>query len=103
METKSKINVCVIFGGASSEHEVSKMSVVSVLNNIDRDKYNVHTIMISKSGNWFYYDGAVEDIQSIDDPARRHRRSGGARSRQGDHIPGQRRQMYFKVQSGRRI
>ena len=42
METKSKINVCVIFGGASSEHEVSKMSVVSVLNNIDRDKYNVH-------------------------------------------------------------
>ena len=69
METKSKINVCVIFGGASSEHEVSKMSVVSVLNNIDRDKYNVHTIMISKSGNWFYYDGAVEDIQSIGDPA----------------------------------
>ena len=54
----SKLNLCVIFGGASSEHEVSLLSAESVLRNIDYDKYNVHKIFISKKGEWYYYDGA---------------------------------------------
>ena len=33
-----KLNVCVIFGGASSEHEVSLVSATTVLSNLDKDK-----------------------------------------------------------------
>ena len=35
----TKLKVCVIFGGASSEHEVSCVSATSVINNLDKDKY----------------------------------------------------------------
>ena len=53
----SKLNICVIFGGASSEHEVSRMSVKTVLSNIDTEKYNVYKIAITKEGNWFFHEG----------------------------------------------
>ena len=36
-----KLKVAVLFGGASSEHEVSRMSATSVLNNLDAEKYDV--------------------------------------------------------------
>ncbi len=58
----SKLNVCVIFGGASSEHDVSRMSVKTVLSNIDTEKYNVYKIAITKEGNWLLYEGETEDI-----------------------------------------
>ena len=41
----SKINLCVIFGGASSEHEVSLLSAASVLRNLDITKYNTLTVV----------------------------------------------------------
>lgn len=62
----SKLNLCVIFGGASSEHEVSLLSAESVLRNIDYDKYNVHKIFISKKGEWYYYDGANDCLNTLD-------------------------------------
>ena len=36
-----KLNVCVLFGGISPEHEVSLRSAESVLNNMDPEKYNI--------------------------------------------------------------
>ncbi len=57
-----KKTVAVIFGGASSEHEVSLRSVVSVLQNIPRDRYNTVTVGITKNGRWLYYDGELEGI-----------------------------------------
>ena len=62
MNYTEKMNVAVIFGGKSSEHEVSRVSVTMVLNNIDREKYNVYMIGITKSGNWYLYEGAVDQI-----------------------------------------
>ncbi len=47
-----KINVGVIFGGRSSEHEVSLASAQSVMDAIDKDKYNIVPIGIDKSGRW---------------------------------------------------
>ena len=35
------LSVCILFGGMSPEHEVSLRSAESVLNNIDKSKYNV--------------------------------------------------------------
>lgn len=52
-----KLSVAVLFGGVSSEHDVSRVSAASVLDNIDREKYDVHTIGITKDGKWFYFDG----------------------------------------------
>lgn len=58
----ARIRIAVLFGGASSEHEVSLMSAYSVLSNIPKDKYNVMCIGITKKGHWLYYPGEYEDI-----------------------------------------
>ena len=39
-----KLNVCVLFGGMSPEYEVSLRSAESVLNNLNKEKYNVFPV-----------------------------------------------------------
>ena len=58
------IDLCLIFGGTSSEHEVSLRSVTSVIKNVDREKYNLILLGITKSGRWLMYNGPVELIES---------------------------------------
>ena len=58
-----KLNVCVLFGGVSTEHDVSEISASAVLDNIDRDKYNVIPVGITNEGKWLYYDGPVDEIR----------------------------------------
>ena len=52
-----KLNVCVLFGGISPEHEVSLRSAESVLNNMDKEKYNIFPVGITKEGEWLLYGG----------------------------------------------
>ena len=52
-----KINVCVLFGGISPEHEVSLRSAESVLNQMSGEKYNVFPVGITKAGKWILYGG----------------------------------------------
>ena len=52
-----KLSVCILFGGISPEHEVSLRSAESVLNNIDKEKYNVFPVGITKEGDWILYGG----------------------------------------------
>lgn len=47
-----KIKVTVLYGGISGEHEVSVMSATSVMENIDKDKFEVLPIKISKKGQF---------------------------------------------------
>ena len=47
-----KIRVGILFGGRSGEHEVSLLSAASVLGAIDRTKYDVVPIGITKEGRW---------------------------------------------------
>ena len=54
--------VCVLFGGVSSEHEVSLMSATSVIRNIPTDQYEVIPVGITKKGRWLYYPGPVENL-----------------------------------------
>ncbi len=63
MENK-KLNVTVLFGGQSSEHEVSRVSAQCVLENIDRKRFEVQTIGITKKGEWIRYDGDIRLIGS---------------------------------------
>lgn len=58
----SKRKVAVIFGGQSSEHEVSRVSAESVIKNIDPNKFDVVMVGITKEGKWLRYDGPVEKL-----------------------------------------
>ena len=51
----AKLNVCVLFGGMSPEHDVSLRSAESVLNNMDTERYNVFPVGIAKDGDWILY------------------------------------------------
>ncbi|SNX53953.1 D-alanine--D-alanine ligase family protein [Thermoanaerobacterium sp. RBIITD] len=59
-----KLNVAVLFGGQSGEHEVSKMSAKSIINNINKDKYEIYLVGITKCGEWYLYKGDVEKIET---------------------------------------
>ncbi len=63
-EVNMKKKVAIVFGGQSSEHEVSRVSAQSVIRNINRDKFDVVTIGITRDGRWLGYDGPVEKIGS---------------------------------------
>lgn len=56
--------VGVIFGGMSTENEVSIKSAEGVLRNLNRSKYEVHMIYIDKNGNWNRYIGK-QDTKEI--------------------------------------
>ena len=57
-----KKKIAILFGGQSTEHEVSRVSATSVLKNIDNEKYIVYPIGITREGQWFYYKGHIENI-----------------------------------------
>lgn len=59
----AKLKVAVLFGGVSSEHEISLLSAYSVLTNIPKDLYDVMCIGITKKGHWMYYPGEYENIK----------------------------------------
>lgn len=59
----SKKTVAVLFGGQSSEHEVSCISATTIISNINKEKYEVRMIGITKDGRWLKVD-KVEDIVS---------------------------------------
>ena len=49
----------VLFGGTSSEHEVSVASACSVINHLNNDKYKIYPVYINKSGDWYH---VLEDM-----------------------------------------
>ncbi len=51
-----KIKLGVIFGGMSTENEVSVMSANSIFQNLDKEKYQIFPIYISKEGKWYQYN-----------------------------------------------
>ena len=55
--------ILVLFGGASSEHEVSCLSAASVLKHLDKTKYEIYKAGITKTGEWFLTDSSAEEIE----------------------------------------
>ena len=51
----SKLNVCILFGGISPEHDVSLRSAESVLMNMDSEKYKIFPVGITKEGQWILF------------------------------------------------
>lgn len=58
------MNLLILFGGKSGEHDVSCLSAQSVLNNISKEKYNIIKVGITKDGNWLKTDATPEKIAS---------------------------------------
>ena len=62
----------VIYGGKSTENEVSKVSAKSVLENLNKEKYDIFPIYISKEGEWFKgetkekIENIIEYLKSLD-------------------------------------
>ena len=59
-KNKMLITVGFIFGGRSVEHEVSVISAIQAIQNIDSEKYNVIPIYISKNGRWMTGDDLLD-------------------------------------------
>lgn len=56
-------HILLLFGGQSSEHEVSCISVVTVAKHVDTAEYQMHLVGITKQGQWLYVD-SIGDIES---------------------------------------
>ncbi len=57
-----KKKIAVLFGGCSTEYEVSLESAAAVLENLDKGKYEVIPIGITREGAWYLYTGAYRKI-----------------------------------------
>lgn len=60
----NKKKIGIIFGGCSPEYSVSLESAYSVITNINKDKYEVILIGITKEGDWYKYEGDIESIKN---------------------------------------
>ncbi len=62
-----KTNLYVLYGGRSVEHEVSIISATAVLNAVDKEKYNVYPVFISKDGKWCPLEKLTKDTVGEDE------------------------------------
>lgn len=59
-----KQNIMVIFGGKSVEHDISVITGVQAINNLNKDKYTIYPVFIDKQGRWFFNE-KFDDINNI--------------------------------------
>lgn len=60
-----KEKIAVVFGGMSTEHDVSIVSGTSVLKNLNKEKYDIFPVYIDREGNWFKYTKTVDKIEVL--------------------------------------
>lgn len=61
----SKIKLAVIFGGMSTEHDVSIVSGISIIQNLNQEKYEIFPIYIDEEGNWYQYTKEIGKIGNV--------------------------------------
>ncbi len=71
-----KLRVGILFGGRSGEHEISLLSAASVLDAIDKEKYEVVPIGITKEGRWVTSSHAESLLTREEIRTRQHLRAG---------------------------
>src|SRR5213079_2262907 len=61
-----KLRVAVLYGGRSGEHEVSLQSAASVINHLDRERFEIVPVAIDKQGRWHLNDiSLLEGMKSL--------------------------------------
>ena len=58
------LKLCLIFGGVSNEHEISLRSMSGVVQNLDRRRYEIIMLGITKNGQWLHYSGPANLIEN---------------------------------------
>lgn len=61
----NKLKLGVIFGGMSTEHDVSIVSGTSVIKNLNKNKYEIYPIYINQKGEWHEYVKPLNDIKVL--------------------------------------
>jgi D-alanine-D-alanine ligase len=61
---KTKIKVAIIFGGVSTEHDVSIVSAHSIARSIDTNRFDPVYVGINKAGKWILGEGAFDSLKS---------------------------------------
>ena len=82
----AKLRVGILFGGRSGEHEVSLLSAASVLNAIDKTKYEVVPIGITKDGHWLTAEHAERLLKGDAGEGPFDSRSGQVRATPEKHL-----------------
>ena len=59
----NKLKIAVLFGGYSTEYDISLQSAYSVITHLDRSKYNPVLLGITPSGEWFHFSGELVKIR----------------------------------------
>lgn len=57
-------NIYLLFGGKSAEHEISILTAKSVINNLDRKKYKIFPVYVSKKGAWNFLGENLKNIEN---------------------------------------
>ena len=57
------MKLAVVFGGMSTEHDVSVVSGTSVLKNLDKSKYEILPLYIDNNGDWYKYTKNINSIE----------------------------------------
>ena len=60
-----KIKLGVVFGGMSTEHDVSVVSGTSVIKNLNKNNYDITAIYIDENGNWFKYIKNINEVEIL--------------------------------------
>ncbi len=72
-----KIKLAIVFGGMSTEHDVSIVSGTSIIRNLDKEKYDIYPLYIDKKGYWYTYTPSekiykvgdnIDNIQYLNNP-----------------------------------
>ena len=59
------MKLAVVFGGTSTEHDVSVVSGTSVLKNLDKERYEILPLYIDRDGRWYKYTKKLEEIEVL--------------------------------------
>ena len=94
-----KKSVAIVFGGQSSEHEVSLQSARNVINAIDRNNYDLTLIGVDKQGHWLRFDER-DYLQNANDPAHITLSESG---RLLSLLPGTQGPQFVEVQTGLQV
>lgn len=63
-----KLKIAIVFGGMSTEHEVSIISALQAMENIDKNKYDIYPVYIDKRGVFYYDEKILNDINTFKRP-----------------------------------
>lgn len=62
LDVSEKKKIAVLFGGCSSEYEISLQSAYAIMEQIDSSRYELIPIGITKAGEWYFYGGELKNI-----------------------------------------